>query len=65
MSIKSAPYYWVECDNCGERCDYGDLAAYDDAEMAVDIALDSEWTGKDDLQHCPACPPLDAGEEDQ
>ena len=59
MSLKSAPYYWVECDSCGERCEYGDFSALADFGSAIDGALDSEWTqdgqGK---HHCRDCEPF-------
>lgn len=56
MSLKSAPYYWVECDfpGCGERPDYGDYAAWADSEFARDNLddwlLDVDGTGQD---YCP------------
>jgi hypothetical protein len=59
MSLKSAPYWWVDCDNCGERCDYGDFAAWAEVDHAIDGAIESEWTtdgsGK---YHCTACPQI-------
>ena len=61
--LKSDPYYWVECDNCGERCEYGDFAAWSDFGMAIDGAINSDWTEKDGKHHCPSCPPLDVDED--
>ena len=59
MSVKEAPYYWVECDDCGERCEYGDFSAMGDAGQAIDGALEADWSedgsGK---HHCPSCPAL-------
>jgi hypothetical protein len=57
MPIKSAPYYWLECDNCGERADYDDFSAWKDLSMAIDRA--EEWTQDGEKFHCPMCPPLD------
>jgi hypothetical protein len=58
MPLKSAPYYWVECDNCGNRIDYGDFSALADDGQAVDGALDSEWTTDGDRWHCFNCPTI-------
>jgi hypothetical protein len=69
MALKSAPYYWVECDNCGIRCDYDDYAAWSDDGQAIDEAVTRDWSHHGDRDHCPACPPLcetcreEAGEE--
>ena len=32
MTVKSAPYYWAECDECGKRCEYGDFSALADEQ---------------------------------
>ena len=56
MSLKSAPYWWVECDNCGERADYGDFPAMDSEGDAVAYAIDSEWSKQGERHHCPDCP---------
>ena len=59
MSVKEAPYYWVECDGCGERCEYGEFSAMSDPGQAIDGALEDEWTGDGSgKHHCPSCPPL-------
>jgi hypothetical protein len=59
MGLKDAPYYWVECDGCGERCEYGDFSAMSDPGQAIDGAVDSEWTDDGDgHHHCPSCLPL-------
>ncbi len=58
MSVKSAPYYWLECDGCGAKADYGDFSAMSDEGSAVDCALDSEWTTDCEKHHCPRCPML-------
>ena len=56
MSLRSAPYFWIECDNCGSRCEYGDFTAWSDADQAVDLAPD--WSCEGGKHHCPDCPPL-------
>jgi endogenous inhibitor of DNA gyrase (YacG/DUF329 family) len=58
MSLKSAPYFWVECDGCGDRCEYGDFAAWADADYAIDGATEADWTELDGKHHCPSCPEL-------
>lgn len=58
MSLKSAPYYWLECDGCGEHCDYGDFSAMANSGCAIDGALDDEWTTDGEKYHCPECPTL-------
>ena len=69
--IKSEPYYWVVCDKCGARCEYGDFSAMADEGSAVDGAVESEWSVQGERHHCPACPYIadcvkcrkDAGED--
>jgi hypothetical protein len=56
MSLKSAPYYWVVCDNCGERCEYDEFSAWADPGYAVQGAIDGEWSAQGDRHHCPECP---------
>lgn len=56
MSIKSAPFYWLECDNCGKRADYGEFVSLEDEDQAISVALDSEWTTDGERYHCPDCP---------
>lgn len=57
MAIKSAPYYWLECDGCGEHAEYGDYTAMSDEVGAVDAAY--AWTQKDGKHHCESCPSLE------
>lgn len=54
--IKSAPYYWIECDNCGETCpaQYDEYSAWADEAQAIEIAMDLEWQ-MDDQHLCPEC----------
>jgi hypothetical protein len=58
MSIKSAPYYWVECDGCGERCEYDEFTAMANEGSAIDMALDAEWSTDGSEHHCTECPVL-------
>jgi hypothetical protein len=58
VSLRSAPYWWVECDGCGDRCEYGDFSAWADHGYAIDGAIEAEWTEADGKHHCPKCPPL-------
>lgn len=61
MSIKSAPYYWLECDGCGVRHapGGGEYSAMADAAYVVDEAVDEDdWTTDGQRHHCPTCPAL-------
>jgi hypothetical protein len=62
MPLKSEPYYFVVCDGCGQAADYDDYTAWKDPGTAIDMAIDSEWTRKDETFHCTACPSLDPEE---
>ena len=61
MSLKSAPYYWIECDHpgCGARStEGGDYAAWADHGAAYDEATSRDWycpSGGPDLceEHAP------------
>lgn len=63
MSLQSAPYYWLTCDQegCAARStEDGDYAAWSDDGQAYDDALNGDWwTGKDGkdycYQHVPRC----------
>ena len=68
MSLKSAPYYWIECDHpgCGARStEGGDYAAWADHGAAYDEAVNEDWhvspSGSGDYCHhhapdlCCAC----------
>lgn len=54
--IKSAHYYWIQCDNCGETCpQHGDeFSAWADEDQAIDVALASDWLMEDE-HLCPGC----------
>jgi hypothetical protein len=58
MPLKEAPYYWLECDGCGERCEYGDFSAMADFGSAIDGALEADWTTDGEKYHCTDCPDL-------
>ena len=58
MSLKSAPYWWVECNNCGTRCEYGDFAAMSESSAAIDGAVNADWSHHGEKDHCDRCPPL-------
>lgn len=56
MAIKSAPYYWVVCDKCGARDEYGDYSALSDPGDAETQSLEGDWTKQGERHHCPECP---------
>jgi len=59
VSLKSAPYYWLECDQCGVKStDEGEFAAWSDSGTAFDNARDDEWTTDGERDHCPNCPSI-------
>lgn len=69
MPVRSAPFYWVECDTpgCQSRCpEYDDEnVAWSDREQAHIVAQDSEWQyAGQGVWRCPACAPLDAEDGD-
>lgn len=44
MSLKSAPYYWVECDGCGLSAEEGtDHAAWQQEWVAYQNAEDADF----------------------
>jgi hypothetical protein len=56
MSIKSAPYYWIECDqpDCGEKStEGGDHSAWSDINGAEEDAYNSDWGMADGKHYCP------------
>jgi hypothetical protein len=59
MTIKSKPYYWVECNRCGESAqEDSDYSAWSDEDAAVFEAENSGWSIRSDCKahHCPDCP---------
>ena len=64
MSVKSKPYYWVECDRdgCDERTPSGgyEITAWEDEEQALASADEDDWTTTDTGEHyCPSHAPDD------
>lgn len=51
MTVKSAPYYWVECDGCGTSAAQGDFTAWRDHGDAVTEAQGSDWRIGSDTDH--------------
>jgi len=59
MSVKSAPFYWLECDAplCKSRCPNEDdeHIAYSDDEGAIEVARASDWKRtNDERDYCDA-----------
>ena len=55
MSIKSAPYYWLTCDepDCGvSSCEGTEHSAWQDKGYALDGALDSDWIEVEGKHYC-------------
>jgi hypothetical protein len=61
MTIRSAPYYWVACDCCEERVDYGDKSVSKPQEtwMSGSAAWHADFQTVDvagvEQQLCPNC----------
>lgn len=57
MAIKSAPFYWYECDECGTSETVFDAVAWQTPEGAKAAAewWDWEWLITDDGHWCPDC----------
>lgn len=59
MSVKSKPYYWLECDDCGVKStEHGEYTAWVSVEDARSEAED--WDGNwvsapDDIDWCGTC----------
>jgi len=58
MSLKSAPFYWLDCDaeDCEARCprDDDETSAWSSADSAFESAMASEWErGAGDKHYCP------------
>jgi protein-arginine kinase activator protein McsA len=59
MTIKSAPYYWVQCDGCKKTATYMDeYSAWSRESEAIDHAIEDEWTTDGEKHHCSECPTL-------
>ena len=56
MSIKSAPFYWLECDGCGVKSTEGsEHAAWAEEDQAINIAMDSDWATIEGCHYCEDC----------
>ena len=58
MPVRSAPYYWLECDGCEARVPdaWGDTTGWSLREDAEYYAHDADWEHTDDgLWLCPTC----------
>jgi hypothetical protein len=58
VSVKSKPFYWLECDDCGlKSTEGGDAAAWIDVESARLEAAewDGQWWCTDEHDWCGTC----------
>jgi hypothetical protein len=56
MSVKSKPFYWLECDECAHSSqDDGDYSAWAHESTAIDEANDSGWLIEDGRHLCESC----------
>ena len=55
MSIKSAPYYWIVCDRCGNRMPDYEFSAWDNPQAARDEAQESDWVRAGGADLCWDC----------
>lgn len=56
MSVKSAPYYWLECDGCGAKStEGGDHSAWSDVNGAKEDAEGSDWSVEGGAHYCDGC----------
>ena len=57
MGIKSKPYYWLECDDCGRKSTQdSDYAAWADVSQARDDAVyDGDWLNDGPIDWCGEC----------
>lgn len=56
MAVRSAPFYWIECDvrGCSETCPTGDeISAWDSEDTAIDMARESGWLLVGNHEYCP------------
>lgn len=65
MTLKQAPYYWLECDGCGDlSTEHTEFAAWQDFGYAIDSALDHDWlvytVDDKDVHLCPDCVPTNS-----
>lgn len=57
MTIKSAPYFWAECDRCGESAAQGDYSAWRDPDSAEIEADGGDWYCEGGNHVCDQCMP--------
>ena len=64
MSLRSAPYWWYECDRCGVSAQDGsDYSAWQEKAAAVLEPEDAGWWIDDDGHAlCDECQPPDRDE---
>jgi hypothetical protein len=62
VSLKSAPYYWVVCDDCGRSAqENADVSAWLQEDVAVDEAVSAGWwvasehEDAEDKDYCDGC----------
>lgn len=53
--IRSAPYYWVTCDKCGEKAEYYEHSAWSEEWTAVEYAEADDWITSGDKHFCLDC----------
>jgi len=63
VSLKSAPYYWVECDRCGVSAeDGGDFTAWQHPDTAEIAPEEAGWHIEGGNHLCVNCTPPDRDE---
>lgn len=61
MSVKSEPYYWLECDGCGARSTAGgEYSAWSDVCGALEEAECLDWVEVGGAHYCDGCAPGEA-----
>lgn len=63
--IKAEILYTVECDRCKGLLDDGEFLYWVGADMAVEMAKDSEWIIKGKKHYCPKCYTLNEEDEEE
>lgn len=59
MSVKSAPFYWLECDGCDiKSTEDSEYSAWSDRGDAIDHAVDCGWLMSGDGHYCDECAPV-------
>ena len=66
MSVKSAPYYWIVCDQCGVKStEDSDYTAWADQVDAYEQANDHGWVRIPGSDFCEDCSPVICEECDE